>query len=79
YCSRMFRENFVANLGNPSINYMTGEEAAFSRNYSRFITPANVVQRTGEMDRASNAIAGNSSARIVFFDLAIKVVLLIKQ
>ncbi|MDE5934246.1 MAG: DNA polymerase III subunit delta [Muribaculaceae bacterium] len=79
YCSRMFRENFVANLGNPSINYMTGEEAAFSRNFSRFITPANVVQLTGEMDRAANDIAGNSSARIVFFDLAIKVVLLIKQ
>ena len=79
YCSRMLRENFIANFGNPSINYMTVDEAAFSRNFSRFITPANVIQLTGEMDRAANDIAANSAARIVFFDLAVKIVLLIKQ
>ncbi len=79
YCSRMFRENFIANLGNPGINYMTVDESAFSRNFSRFITPANVITLTAETDRAARDIAANSSARIVFFDLAIKIVLLIKQ
>lgn len=79
YCSRMFRENFIANLGNPAINYMTADESNFSRNFSRFITSANVVTLTAEMDRAAADIAANSSAKIVFFDLAIKVVLLIKQ
>ena len=79
YCSRMFRENFIANLGNPAINYMTVDESAFSRNFSRFITPANVIALTAETDRAARDIAANSSARIVFFDLAIKIVLLIKQ
>lgn len=79
YCSRMFRENFIANLGNPAINYMTVDESAFSRNFSRFITPANVIALTAETDRAAHDIAANSSARIVFFDLAIKIVLLIKQ
>lgn len=79
YCSRMFRENFIANLGNPAINYMTADESNFSRNFSRFITSANVVTLTAEMDRAAVDIAANSSAKIVFFDLAIKVVLLIKQ
>ena len=79
YCSRMFRENFIANLGNPGINYMTVDESAFSRNFSRFITPANVITLTAEADRAARDIAANSSARIVFFDLAIKIVLLIKQ
>lgn len=79
YCSRMFRENFIANIGNPAINYMTVDEASFSRNFSRFITSANVIRLIDETDRAARDIAANSAARIVLFDLAVKIVLLIKQ
>lgn len=79
YCSRMFRENFISNFGVSSINYMTVDETAFSRNFSRFINNNNVIPLVNEMDKAAKDIAANSSARIVFFDLAIKVVLLIKQ
>ena len=79
YVSRQLRENFVANLHNAQLNLMTTTEAAFSRNFARFVNERNVLGLVEAIDVAETDIAGNANVRIVLFDMAITVILLLKQ
>lgn len=79
YASRMLRENFVANLGQPALNLMTAPEAAFSSRFAPFINERNVLQLADTFSRALNDIRANANARIVMFDVAVSVILLLKQ
>lgn len=78
YCSRMMRENFILNMHISELNYLTPEENAFSVNFSRFINERNVLKLFDVVNNARTDIAGNANAKIVFFDLAIKTILLLK-
>ena len=78
YAVRQVRENFIYNLHNPSLNYLTREEEAFSTRFSPFINERNVERIVAEMERASTDIAGNGNAKIVLFDLSIRIALLIR-
>lgn len=78
YCSRLIRENFIYNLGQPGLNYLNKSEAAFSKNFARFVNERNVQQIMDEIDQACTDIAGNGNAKIVLFDLAIRMILLLK-
>lgn len=78
YCERMVRENFIYNLSQPSLNYLNRDEAAFSSRFARFITERNVERLITELNTAIADIAGNANAKMVTFDLAIKVIMLIK-
>lgn len=78
YCGRLIRENFIYNLGNSELNYMNKSESDFSRNFARFINERNVQQIIGEIDQACTDIAGNANAKIVFFDFAVRMILLLK-
>lgn len=79
YCSRMMRENFLTNLGDSSLVYLNTAEQAFSRNFSPFINEGNVESLLREFDQARIDIAANGNAKIIFFDLAVKVILLLKR
>lgn len=79
YCARMMRENFLCNLGNPSLVYLNTSEQAFCRNFSPFINERNVESLLREFDQARTDIAANGNAKMIFFDLAIKVILLLKR
>lgn len=78
YCERMVRENFIYNLQRPELNYLNRDEATFSSRFARFISNRNVEQLIEELNRAITDIAGNANAKIVTFDLAIKIIMLIK-
>ncbi|MDE6306888.1 MAG: DNA polymerase III subunit delta, partial [Muribaculaceae bacterium] len=78
YCQRLVRENFIYNLNTPSLNYMNRDEADFSSRFSRFINERNVLAIVGELNRARTDIAGNGNAKIILFDLAIRIILLLK-
>lgn len=78
YCARMMRENFVLNMRVEDLNYLTPEEKAFSVNFSRFINERNVLKLFDVVNTAREDIAGNANAKIVFFDVAIKTILLLK-
>ena len=78
YCARMMRENFILNMHISELNYLTPEENAFSVNFSRFINERNVLKLFDVVNDARTDIAGNANAKIVFFDLAIKTILLLK-
>lgn len=79
YARRLIRENFVYNFHVPELLYLNRDEAAFSKNFARFITEKNAEKIITEMDRAATDIAGNANGKIVNFDFAIKMIILIKN
>ena len=79
FCQRQVRENFVFNFGLPKLNDQSDDEAAFSRNFARFINEHNVILITEELAKAETEIAQNVNARIVFFDLALNMIVLVRQ
>ena len=79
FCQRQVRENFVYNFHRPELNRQTPDEAAFSRNFARFINERNVIPITEELAKAETDIAQNVNARMVFFDLALKIIVLLLQ
>ena len=79
YCQRLIRENFIYNLNVGQLNYMKGKESQFSVNFARFITERNVQKLVEVLNKAQLDIMGNANAKIVFFDLSVKVILLLKS
>lgn len=79
YCQRQTRENFIANLNIEGLNYLNREEQAFSRNFSPFINEKNVEQLSSLFDKAREDIIANGNGKIIFFDVAVKVILLLKR
>lgn len=77
YCQRMVRENFIMNLRVPALNYLTEAEQQFSARFFPFINERNVEWLIQEFNDAEIDIRGNGSAKIVLFDLAIKIIMLI--
>lgn len=78
YASRMIRENFIFNLHNPELNYQTLEERTFSVKFAPFINEFNVEKLITEFARAEKDIRMNGNIKIVLFDMAIKITILIK-
>lgn len=79
YAIRMMRENFVYNLNVPEITYLSAEEGEFSANFARFITNLNVEGLIEVFTDAIRDIQGNGNGKIINFDVAIRVILLLKQ
>lgn len=80
YFIHLIRENFMYNFQNPELNYMTMEEEEFSKKFARFINEANVIELSELFDRGIRDIGQNANAKIVFFDISLKtIVLLIKK
>ena len=79
YLNRMFRENYIYNIGNRKLNYLTPDENAFSAKFCPFINERNVSAILHETDRAASDIAHNANAKIVMFDYAIKMVVALKM
>lgn len=79
YCQRQVRENFIANLKIAQLNYLNKEEMAFSRNFSPFINERNVEQLSSLFNEAREDILANGNGKIIFFDIAVKVILLLKK
>lgn len=79
HSQRLLRENFIYNLHQPEINYMNRKEAAFSIKFSPFINEKNVVDFMEELDLAIRHIEQNVNPRMVFFDLSMKIAVLLKK
>ena len=74
---QLVRENFVYNFHLPQLNYLSQSEEDFSRNFSRFVNEANILGITAELTSARRDIAQNVNARMVFFDFALKMIVLL--
>lgn len=77
YTQRLLRENFIYNFQQPRLNYMNTQETQFSTRFARFINERNVIDLMGEFDRAWQDISRNVNAKMVFFDLTLKVIVLL--
>ena len=74
------RENFMYNFQKEELCYMTMAEEDFARNFARFINEENVIPISELANRALRDIGQNANAKIVFFDFALQmIVLLIKK
>ena len=79
YCGRMIRENYIYNLGVPSLVMMTREEEAFSSRFAPFIHDGNVEQLSEEVARAASDIERNGNSKIVMFDLMLLLSRLVRK
>jgi DNA polymerase-3 subunit delta' len=79
YFLRLVRENFMYNFHNPELCYMTQREEDFARNFARFINEANVIPISELANLAIRDIGQNANAKIVFFDMALQIIVLLIQ
>ncbi len=78
YSQRMTRENFIYNLHQPQMNYMTLKESEFASRFAPFVNVRNVRGIMDELSEAQVHIEQNVNARMVFFDFALQMIMLLK-
>ena len=79
YCQRMVRESFVSNFHRKEMNYMNREEENFTIRFAPFINERNVMGITDELAEAQTHFEQNVNPRMVFFDFALKMIVLLIQ
>lgn len=79
YAQRQVRENYICNFGQSAMSYQTADERAFSSRFAPYIHGGNVERIMLELDRAEQQIGQNGNAKMIFFDLALQMIVLIKK
>jgi DNA polymerase-3 subunit delta' len=79
YFLRLVRENFMYNFHKEELTYMTQAEENFARNFARFVNEANVLQIYDLANKSIRDIGQNANAKIVFFDFALQMIVLLIQ
>lgn len=74
YALSQIRENFIVHVNLPELVYMTEKEKEFSVRFHPYINGNNVMSLYREMGKASADIERNGYARIILFDLCLKIV-----
>ena len=74
YCQNMIRENFIYNLHVPQLNYMSRSESEFARRFAPFVNEKNVMDIMRKLSDAERDIERNVNAKMVFFDLALNMI-----
>ena len=79
YAQQQVRENYIRNIGQPELNYQMADERDFSVKFSPFIHSGNVEAIMNQLEQAEKQIEQNGNAKIVFFDLCLQMIVLIKK
>lgn len=79
YCQHLIRENFVYRFQSPELNYMNLDEASFAVKFAPFVNERNVMDLMDELAKAERHISQNVNAKMVFFDLSLRITVLIKR
>lgn len=79
YAQQQVRENYIRNLAEPELNYQLGEERDFSVKFAPFIHGGNVEAIMNQLDLAERQIEQNGNAKVIFFDLCLQMIVLIKK
>ncbi len=79
YFLRMTRENFMYNFQNEELVYMTQREEDFAKNFARFVNEKNILPISDLANLAIRDIGQNANGKIVFFDLALQMIVLLLQ
>jgi DNA polymerase-3 subunit delta' len=67
------------NFQQEELNYMTQKEEDFARNFARFVNEKNILPISDLANLAIRDIGQNANAKIVFFDLALQMIVLLLQ
>ena len=79
YTQTQVRENFIRNIGRPELNYQMEDERIFSDRFAPFIHSGNVEAIMNQLDLAERQIEQNGNAKMIFFDLCLQMIVLIKK
>lgn len=79
YAQGQVRENFIRNAGQAELNYQVEEERNFSVKFAPFIHTGNVEGIMNQLDLAERQIEQNGNAKMIFFDLCLQMIVLIKK
>jgi DNA polymerase-3 subunit delta' len=79
YCQHLVRENFVYRFQVPELNYMNKPEADFAFKFAPFVNERNVLGLMDELSKAERHILQNVNAKMVFFDLSLRITALIRR
>lgn len=79
YCQHLIRENFMYRFQSPDLNYMNLDEAGFATKFAPYVNERNVIDIMEELAKAEKHIAQNVNAKMVFFDLSLRLTVLIKR
>ena len=79
YCQRMIRENFLMNFGRNEMLYLSPEERNFSVNFSPFVNENNIFGIVEEISDAQKHVEQNVNAKMIFFDMALRMIVWIKN
>ena len=79
YSQRLIRENFMYCLQLPEINYMNKAEAEFAVKFSPYVNERNVISFMEDLALGERHIEQNVNPRMVFFDLSMKIAVLLKK
>ena len=78
YCLKMIRENFILNQKQEKIVYLYKQEKDFSNKFHVFVNERNIAGLTKECNEAHFHIERNGNAKIIFFDLVLKLMVLLR-
>ena len=79
YAQQQVRENYIRNAGRPELNYQMEAERDFSVKFAPFIHNGNVEGIMNQLDLAERQIEQNGNAKMIFFDLCLQMIVLIKR
>ncbi|MBQ8361453.1 MAG: DNA polymerase III subunit delta' [Bacteroidaceae bacterium] len=79
YCQRSLRENFIFNFRRQELVYMTPEEQAFSQRFAPYVNERNVMGIMEELALAQQHVEQNVNPKMIFFDFALKMIMLLKS
>jgi DNA polymerase-3 subunit delta' len=79
YCQRMIRENFIMNFKSNEMLYMSQDERNFSVRFSPFVNERNIYGIMEELSEAQRHIEQNVNAKMVFFDMSLRMIVWIKN
>lgn len=79
YCQHLIRENFVYRFHADNLNYMKQNEAAFSMRFASYVNERNVFEMISEFSDAERHISQNGNAKMIFFDLSLRITVLLKK
>ena len=75
---RLVRENFTLNMAGREVVYLNDQEAQFSDKFHPYINETNVNRISEELNKAAYHVEANGNGKIIFLDLALKMVKLIR-
>ena len=73
------REFFMYNFHNPSLVYLTQEEEEFAVRFAKYVNEHNVIAMYELFQRAIRDIGQNANPKILFFDVAMRMAVMIRR